>query len=214
MLARRLAARWVIPVEGRPIERGAVLIGVDGRVIAVGPDATVPRPADAAPETYEDGLLLPGLINTHTHLELTGLSGEPPESDFAAWILRVRRLKAGRSSEEFREAARAGLAASHAAGVTTVADTGDSGAVIRALAESGGSGVAYHEVFGPHPDQLQESLTGLQRQVEALGGQVSVTTAPHAGTCWRLTFPAVGVAAVGSTVRGQARERRALAGMG
>src|SRR6266508_4324761 len=115
MPARRLAARWVIPVEGRPIEHGAVLIGADGRVIAVGPDAMVPRPAEAVAETYEHGLLLPGLINTHTHLELTGLSGEPPEPDFAAWILGVRRLKAGRSPEAFLAAARAGLAASHAA---------------------------------------------------------------------------------------------------
>jgi cytosine/adenosine deaminase-related metal-dependent hydrolase len=184
MPARRLAARWVIPVEGRPIERGAVLIGTDGRVIAVGPDATVPRPDEAVTETFEHGLLLPGLINTHTHLELTGLPGEPPEPDFAAWILGVRRLKAGRSPEAFLAAARAGLAASHAAGVTTVADTGDSGAVIRALAESGGSGVAYQEVFGPHPDQLEESLAGLQRQVEALAvfaaGRVRIGVSPHA----------------------------------
>ncbi|MFL5494557.1 MAG: amidohydrolase family protein [Gemmatimonadales bacterium] len=184
MPERRLAARWVIPVEGRPIERGAVLIGADGRVIAVGPDAIVPRPAGAVADAYEHGLLLPGLINTHTHLELTGLPGEPPEPDFAAWILGVRRLKAGRSPEAFLAAARAGLSASHAAGVTTVADTGDSGAVIRALAESGGSGVAYHEVFGPHPDQLEESLAGLQRQVESLGafaaGRVRIGVSPHA----------------------------------
>jgi cytosine/adenosine deaminase-related metal-dependent hydrolase len=184
MLARRLAARWVIPVEGRPIERGAVLIGTDGRVIAVGPDTMVPRPSEAVAEAYQHGLLLPGLINTHTHLELTGLSGQPPELDFATWILGVRRLKAGRSPEAFLAAARAGLAASHAAGVTTVADTGDSGAVIRALAESGGSGVAYHEVFGPHPDQLEESLAGLQRQVESLGafaaGRVRIGVSPHA----------------------------------
>jgi cytosine/adenosine deaminase-related metal-dependent hydrolase len=184
MLARRLAARWVIPIEGHPIERGAVLIGTDGRVIAVGPDAVVPRPSEAEAETYERGLLLPGLINTHTHLELTGLSGEPPGPDFAAWILGVRRLKAGRSPEAFLAAARAGLAASYAAGVTTVADTGDSGAVIRALSESGGSGVAYHEVFGPHPDQLEESLAGLQRQVESLGafavGRVRIGVSPHA----------------------------------
>jgi cytosine/adenosine deaminase-related metal-dependent hydrolase len=184
MPARRLAARWVIPVEGRPIERGAVLIGADGRVIAVGPDAVVPRAADCLAEAYDHGLLLPGLINTHTHLELTELSGEPPEPDFAAWIREVRQRKAGRDPEAILAAARTGLAASHAAGVTTVADTGDSGTVIRALAEAGGSGVAYQEVFGPHPEQLRESLAGLQHQIEALGvyagGRVRIGVSPHA----------------------------------
>ena len=50
-----------------------------------------------------------------------------------------------------------GLADCYAAGVTTVADTGDSGAVIRALAEAGGSGIAYQEVFGPHPAPARTS---------------------------------------------------------
>src|SRR5207237_7581009 len=46
------------------------------------------------------------------------------------------------------------------------------------------SGVAYHEVFGPHPDQLADSLAGLQRQVESLGGfavgRVRIGVSPHA----------------------------------
>jgi len=46
-----------------------------------------------------------------------------------------------------------------AAGVTTVADTGDSGAVVEALAELGGSGVVYHEVFGPIR-QLEQNFAG------------------------------------------------------
>ncbi len=144
----------------RRIERGALLIGADGRIAAVGPDAAVPRPADAAAEDFGDALLLPGLINTHTHLELTGLDGGPPEPEFAAWIRRVREMKAARAPEAFLAAARRGLADCWAAGVTTVADTGDSGAVIEALAEAGGSGIAYQEVFGPHPDQRDGEPAG------------------------------------------------------
>ena len=129
-------------------------------------------------------LLLPGLINTHTHLELTGLDGGPPEPDFARWIRRLREMKAARSPEAFLAAARRGLADCWTAGVTTIADTGDSGAVIEALAEGGGSGIAYHEVFGPHPDQREASLRGLQEAVERLGqfagGRVRIGVSPHA----------------------------------
>ena len=184
MRARRLAARWVLPVDGPAIERGAVLLGDDGRIRAVGPAGLVPVPPDVPAEDFGDMLLLPGLINTHTHLELTGLGGQPPDADFALWIRRLRETKAARSPDAFLAAARRGLAECWAAGVTTIADTGDSGAVAQALAEADGSGIAYHEVFGPHPDQRDASLRELQRQVERLGryagGRVRLGISPHA----------------------------------
>ena len=161
-----------------------MLVGEDGRIRAVGPAATVPAPGDVPAEDFGDAVLLPGLINTHTHLELTGLGGQPPDPEFAAWIRRLRETKAALPAEAFLAAARRGLADCWAGGVTTVADTGDSGAAMQALAESGASGVAYHEVFGPHPDQRDESLAGLQRRVEQLGryagGRVRLGVSPHA----------------------------------
>jgi cytosine/adenosine deaminase-related metal-dependent hydrolase len=184
MQARRLAARWVIPVEGAPIDRGAILIGTDGRLQAVGPDSAVPRSHDIPSLELEDAVILPGLINTHTHLELTGFEDRLSEHDFAVWIRRLRELKTTRSPAEYLEAARQGLTACYAAGVTTVADTGDSGAVIRVLAEAGASGIAYQEVFGPHPEQAKESLAGLQGRVRDLGslasGRVRLGVSPHA----------------------------------
>ena len=184
MRARRLQARWVLPVEGPPVERGALLIGPDGRILAVGPDADVARPGDVPSEDFGDALLLPGLINTHTHLELTGLEGGPPTPDFAGWIRRLRETKAARAPDGFLAAARRGLADCWAAGVTTVADTGDSGAAIQALAEAGGTGIAYQEVFGPHPAKCAESLLGLRRQVERSAayavGRVRIGVSPHA----------------------------------
>jgi 5-methylthioadenosine/S-adenosylhomocysteine deaminase len=180
----RLAAGWVVPGSARPLERGAVLIGADGRIEAVGPDHLVPRPADAIEDRYDDGLLLPGLINTHTHLELTGLSGGPPGPDFTGWITGVRQAKAARAPDAFAEAARRGIRECWAAGVTTIGDTGDSGAVIEALAELGGSGVVYQEVFGPHPAQLDESLAGLRSAVDRLGrhagDRIRLGVSPHA----------------------------------
>jgi cytosine/adenosine deaminase-related metal-dependent hydrolase len=182
--ARRLAGRWVLPIDGPPIEHGAVLLGADGRIGAVGPATAVPAPAGVPTEDFGDAALLPGLINTHTHLELTGLGGQTPDPEFAAWIRRLRETKSARTFDAFLDAARRGLADCWAAGVTTIADTGDSGSVAQALAEAGGSGIVYHEVFGPHPDQRDVSLQELQRQVERLrrfaGGRVRLGVSPHA----------------------------------
>src|SRR5262249_15192684 len=154
------------------------------RFVAVGVDPVVPRPAGVPAEDFGDALLLPGLINTHTHLELTGMAGGPPEREFSAWIRRLREAKAALAPDAFLAAARPGVKDCWAAGVTTIADTGDSGAAAQALAEAGASGIAYQEVFGPDPDQCEESLSGLQTRVEALsrfaGGRVSLGVSPHA----------------------------------
>jgi aminodeoxyfutalosine deaminase len=183
MRPRRLAARWLIPVDGPPIENGALLISPEGRILAVGPDRAVPLPRDTPAEKFDDAVILPGLINTHTHLELTGFEGRVSERDFAAWIRRLRELKATRSPAEYLEASRRGLRACFASGVTTIADTGDSGSAIQALAEAAGSGVAYQEVFGPDPMQAAQSLAGLQAKVEHLRqyatDRVSIGVSPH-----------------------------------
>jgi aminodeoxyfutalosine deaminase len=183
MRVRRLAARWLIPVEGAPIERAALLIGSEGRIEAVGPDASVPRPADAAAEDFGEAVILPGLINTHTHLELTGFASQLHAREFPVWIKQLRELKATRTAAEYVAAARRGLEACYASGVTTIADTGDSGAAIQALAEANGSGVAYQEVFGPHPSQAQASLAALRDRVIESGRwavqRVRIGVSPH-----------------------------------
>ena len=182
----RLRAGWALPVDAAPIQHAAVLIGADGRIAAVGPDSEIPAPAGAELEDLGPALLIPGLVNTHTHLELTGFEEHAPGEDpaFREWILNIRAIKAQRSPEEFLEAARRGVRDCWSAGITTIADTGDSGSVIRALAGLGGSGICYQEVFGPDPARCPESMTGLQAAVIRLaafaGGRIRLGVSPHA----------------------------------
>lgn len=188
--ALRLRAAWLVPVAGPPVRDGAILIGESGRIATAGPHPAVPEPPGVPSERFERGALLPGLINTHTHLELTGIAGSegaafmPPPEDFPAWIGRLRAVKAERSPVEWMAAAREGLRRCHAAGITTVADTGDSGAVIRALDEAGAAGIAYQEVFGPDPIHLEENLKQLLDRMDALQchavDRVRLGVSPHA----------------------------------
>ncbi len=180
----RLTADWVVPVSSPPVADGAVLIGPDGRIEAVGAAAMVPAPPGVGTVSFPGAALMPGLVNAHTHLELTGLAGQVEESDFSAWIRGVRQVKSGLTADWFEAAARQGVRDAFAAGITTVLDTGDSGAVLGALVELGGAGIAYQEVFGPDPAQCRESLLGLQDRVAELGpragGRVRLGVSPHA----------------------------------
>lgn len=184
MRALRCRAAWVLPIDRAPIADGAVLLGADGRLTAVGRDAEVPAPPGVEEVEFRSSALIPGLVNTHTHLELTGLDGQIIEQDFPSWIRRVIALKAERSSADFLAAAKQGIRDGWSQGVTTVADTGDSGAALHALHELGGSGIAYQEVFGPHPDQAPAQLAGLTSRLEALtplaGNRIRLGVSPHA----------------------------------
>ena len=180
----RLRADWALPIDTAPIPDAAILIDQNGRIAAIGPEPEVPAPSDA--ESLELGrrILLPGLINTHTHLELTGFEARAPESSFREWILTIRRIKAERTAAEYLAAARQGIRDCWAGGVTTIADTGDSGSVVQALAELSGSGIVYHEVFGPAPADCDASFAAFAQRMEELRplatGRVSLGASPHA----------------------------------
>ena len=180
----RVRAGVVYPITAPPIQDGAVLVGDDGRIAAVGPHPHIPTPPKSTALEFREAMLLPGLINCHTHLELTHLAGRNKERDFAGWIRRIRELKDATPPEEFTAAAARGVRDGWAVGVTTVADTGSTGAAARALAELGGRGIVYQEVFGPDPARLDRSMEELRAALAAVascaGDRVRLGVSPHA----------------------------------
>ena len=133
---------------------------------------------------FLDAVVTPGLINCHTHLELTHLAGQNAEPEFAKWIRRIRELKDATPSEGFEEAAVAGVKDCWARGVTCIAETGSTGAVMRALHDLGGRGTVYQEVFGPDPSACDASMRELEEAVGRLrplaSDRVHVGVSPHA----------------------------------
>ena len=182
----RIRAGRVHPVTAPSFEDGAVLIDGAGRIAAVGPHASVPQPAAAQALHFPDAELMPGLVNCHTHLELTHLGGggQHDEPEFLTWIRRIRELKEATSAEAFYEAAVAGVRDCWTRGVTCIAETGSTGAVMRALHDLGGRGIVYQEVFGPDPAQCSASMQELENAILQLRplatAQLSVGVSPHA----------------------------------
>ncbi|HXQ27973.1 MAG TPA: amidohydrolase family protein [Gemmatimonadales bacterium] len=180
----RLEAGVVHPVTAPRIAHGAVLVDETGRIAAIGPDALVPRPPGARTFAFPGGLLVPGLVNCHTHLELTELAGRVPPLAFPAWIRSVRAAKDATPPEAFARAAQQGLRDCWAAGVTCIADTGSTGAALDALHALGGRGVGYQEVFGPATSQVASSLAELERTLDyarpATSARVRLGVSPHA----------------------------------
>jgi 5-methylthioadenosine/S-adenosylhomocysteine deaminase len=171
-------------VTAPPISDGAVLVDDQGRIAAVGTHRDVPAPPGIEALHFPEAMLAPGLVNCHTHLELTHLAGRNEASEFSDWIRRIRSLKHETTMETFRDAAEQGVWDCWAAGVTCIADTGDTASVIAVLDALGARGVAYHEVFGPDPTQAEASLADLALAVQRLrrhtSPEVRLGVSPHA----------------------------------
>lgn len=112
---RSVHARLVWTPAGALPDHTVVLDG-DGVIIEV-------RPARSGDPSALDGLLVPGLINAHTHLELSGVGLVPRGNGFVGWVGRL--IDARRGSETDGVAAAKGLAALGTAVVSDVGNTAD-----------------------------------------------------------------------------------------
>jgi len=83
---KRYVARLVVPVTQPPIENGCV-VEDGGKIIYVGSVESAPPGED---HDFGDAVLLPGLINAHTHLELTSMRGFLEDLCFNDWIDKLR----------------------------------------------------------------------------------------------------------------------------
>ncbi len=174
-------ARWVVPVTTPPLRDGAVAVQ-DGRFAYVGVASRAPR-GDI--HDLGDVLLMPGLVNVHTHLELTAMRGFLEELPFFEWIVRLQRAKTTvLTPQSMLDSAKLGLAEGLLAGITTYADTCDSGVALDAMREMGVRGIMYQEVFGPDPASCDEAIASLRPRLSAhldrRSALVRVGVSPHA----------------------------------
>ena len=180
MTVAAYAARWVLPVDAAPIKDGEVVVE-DGMIAAVRPCRT---PAHERRD-FGDAILMPGLVNAHSHLEYTALRGFLEDVPFFPWIRALTAAKAALTEGDWLWSARLGALESISAGTTTLGDNTDAGVTMRVLAESGLRGIVYQELFGiDDRESVTPTMDALRGKVDAhrrlASDRVAVGVSPHA----------------------------------
>jgi cytosine/adenosine deaminase-related metal-dependent hydrolase len=116
-----LKAAWVLPVTGPAIRDGVVRVEGD-RIAEVGSAAAVQNGGDAVTDLGA-AILMPGLVNAHTHLELTGYAGRLSPEPLWDWFPKLIKLRRARGQvEREQQGVVDGAWQSLRAGVTCVGD--------------------------------------------------------------------------------------------
>ena len=166
---------WVVPVEGDPIRDGAVAIGDDGRIVAIGTAADLGRG-----ERHEGCAIVPGFVNAHSHIEYASYAGFGDGLPFGPWIATHIRRKQRLDADDMVAIARLGAAECLRSGITTIGDASFSGAAGVAAAELGLRAIVHLEVFGG-PDSIETSFAPARERIGPwLSDRVRLGISPHA----------------------------------
>jgi len=157
---RKVAAHYVFPVSAPPIRNGLVTLSDEGEILSLGEM----QEEEEGVEFYS-GVLIPGFVNAHCHLELSHLLGEMPEglglSQFLAGVVRLRQKK---SQEEVYRAISLADEQMHAQGTVAVGDISNSGISFDVKAQSP---ISYH-TFIEVLELWSERVGDLLRDAELL----------------------------------------------
>lgn len=155
MDSHTFTAHWILPVAGPPLERGTITVRGE-RIESVDPAGV--RVAD---EDFGDAVVIPGLVNAHTHLDLTG-AGELARRDgtetFPEWLKRVIDFRRSRNPEQVDSDIRRGLDESLRYGVTLVGDIAAGGASREHLSRAPLRSVVFWELIGTTPERFESAL--------------------------------------------------------
>lgn len=178
------SADVVAPITAPAVANGAVAVQ-GGRIIHFGTREWVLRATAAAPDVAEvhwPGVLLPGLVNAHTHLQYTGMDAVAHRqyAGFEDWMAAFDVVyEAG--GHDWAGYAADGARRSLAAGVTGLADVITDVEAVSALRDAGLRGVAYWEVIGWANDRWRtEGLARVEAELDRLPAPPDIGVSPHA----------------------------------
>jgi len=171
----RYRAAWILPIVQPPISGGVVSVD-RGTITAVG------AYDGGAVEDLGSVAILPGLVNAHTHLELSWMRGQvPPNRSMPAWAATLMALRRTVSHEPPQPIVDA-VAEARRTGTCLVGDVTNTFATFDPLLESELSAVLFRELLGFANNEPDAIVAQVSAQIANLTPieWLRVALVPHA----------------------------------
>jgi len=151
----------------------------DGRLVAVGRRRDLLKSHGAAEvRDLGDAVIIPGLINAHTHLELSWMNGETPAGGaYMSWLRDFVARRATIDEAAARQFAAQALETMRERGTVAVGDVANGSWATALLAASGFHGLSFHEVYGFRAADAESILDAAASRLEAIDAVPEVKAA-------------------------------------
>lgn len=175
---RKISADYIYPISSEPIKNGVITIDDDGVIIDVSneKDST-----DTSIETFE-GIICPGFVNTHCHLELSHMRSQVAEGlGMAGFIKEVISKRANFTEEEIEEEIAAAEKEMIRNGIVAVGDISNNNSSFKQKSKGNIVYQTFIEVFALDPDKsaaVFENALSLKSELKNLN--LSGSIVPHA----------------------------------
>ena len=182
-----LVADWVLPISEEPLANGAIVVSEQGLILDVC-DAKSPLLTQSAIgheiRRFPGCVLMPGLINTHIHLEYSAFKGFSKSCGFGEWMLRLILARRKLTIDDYYVSALWGTRECVRAGMTYLAEASFYGwTSARAICEAGLRARVHLEVMGLDDNTIPQTMDRVEHQlgvIKEICGLVEPGLSPHA----------------------------------
>ncbi len=162
---RRISAQYVFTAAGKPLRRAVVTVADDGTIVEV--EDTGGELRESAGTEFYNGIIIPGLVNCHSHLELSHMRNAVPRGEGLAGFISCMRERRVAGRGEIEAAAERADREMYDGGVVACGDISNESVSFDVKSRSSIRYITFAEVFGTDPLQADARMSGVLMVAEA-----------------------------------------------
>ena len=181
---RKIAAHYLYPLDRPPIPRGYLCLNTDNVIVETGI-----LDDEAESTEFYNGILCPGFVNSHCHIELSHLKGKFFQgSGMAGFIRQINQLRESMIEAERKSCIAKEMQALFDSGVSAIADISNCEESFKIKASAPIYTRTFLEVFGSESEDCQK-ITEKVRELNKISQYYGIDAAPTPHSCYTMSTP-------------------------